>query len=89
MKIKIKKKDQNNGLEWQNANDVKKDIKEILKVLDFPYIFLRRFFVIAHKVQNQGRMPEFGLSLKFSRALGLEPAYVIEVLVKTFRQTWQ
>jgi predicted metallopeptidase len=72
-------------MEWFEAEDVKKDILEILKVLDLPYIQTSRVFCYrstGSKVRAYARtwmMPKI-----FQRALNIEPAYVIEVLSKHY-----
>lgn len=86
MKIKkLKRKSQNNGLEWQNATDVKKDLIRIIKVLDLSYIKPSRIFCYrtnGSKSRSYARIWAFPKI--FQDALELEPAYVIEVLSKHF-----
>jgi len=73
------------NLEWEDADDVKKDILEILSVIDMPYIITSRVFcyrTTGSKVRAYARtwmMPKI-----FQRALNIEPAYVIEVLAKHY-----
>lgn len=72
-------------MEWEEAKDIKKDIKEILKVLDLPYILPSRIFCYrtqGSKSRSYARIWAFPKI--FQRALGLEPAYVIEVLAKHY-----
>jgi predicted metallopeptidase len=72
-------------MDWQDAPDVKKDIIKILKVLDLPYINSERVFcyrTTGSRVRAYARtwaMPKI-----FQKALGIEPAYVIEVLEKYY-----
>lgn len=72
-------------MDWQDAPDVKKDIKEILKILDLSYIDEKRVFcyrTTGSKVRAYARtwaMPKI-----FQKALNIEPAYVIEVLAKHY-----
>ena len=76
-----KSKISSSDLNWEEAMDVKSDIKEILKVLDLPHIIVNRVFCYrtsGSKVRAYARtwaMPKI-----FQHALGIEPAYVIEVL---------
>lgn len=76
---------QNSDLGWEEAADVKKDIKNILQVLDLPHIKIERVFCYrtsGSKVRAYARtwaMPKI-----FQHALGIEPAYVIEVLTKYY-----
>ena len=72
-------------MEWFEADDVKKDILAILKVIDLPHIKTSRIFcyrTTGSKVRAYARtwmMPKI-----FQRALNVEPAYVIEVLSKHY-----
>lgn len=84
MKI-LKSKTKNNGLEWQNAIDVKKDINKVLKVLGLTYVKSSRIFCYrtnGSKSKSYARIWAFPKI--FQNALGLEPAYVIEVLSKHY-----
>lgn len=72
-------------LEWEDAGEVKKDIEEILGVLDFSYIDPHRIFCFrsyGSKSRSYARIWTFPKI--FQRALKLEPAYVIEVLAKYY-----
>lgn len=72
-------------LEWEEAAEVKKDIKEILKVLDFPHINPSRIFCFrsyGSKSRSYARIWTFPKI--FQRALEVAPAYVIEVLAKHY-----
>jgi predicted metallopeptidase len=72
-------------MEWDNAEDVENDLKNVLAVLDLPYIQPGRVFcyrTTGSKVRAYARcwaMPKI-----FQRALGIQPAYVIEVLSKHY-----
>lgn len=72
-------------MEWENAEDVQKDLKNVLAVLDLPYIQLNRIFCYrtkGSKVRAYARtwaMPKI-----FQRALAIQPAYIIEVLSKHY-----
>lgn len=72
-------------MEWEDAQDVENDLKKVLKVLDLPYIQINRVFCYrtkGSKVRAYARtwaMPKI-----FQRALGIQPAYIIEVLAKHY-----
>src|SRR3990167_10232575 len=72
-------------LEWENAPDVKKKIKNILAVLDMPHIKLSNI----HSYRTQGSKSRayariWSMPKIFQHALNLEPNYVIEVLSKYY-----
>lgn len=72
-------------LEWERADDIKRQAEEVLKVLDFPHIKPSRihfFRTNGSKSRSYARiwtMPKI-----FQRVLNIEPVYVIEVLSKYF-----
>ncbi len=72
-------------MEWEQAQDVKKEIVKIIKILDLKYIQPDRVFcyrTTGSKVRAYARtwmMPKI-----FQDALGIPPAYVIEVLEKFY-----
>lgn len=72
-------------LEWEDAEDVKIKIKQILKVLDFPHIKEQNI----HCYRTEGSKSRayariWAMPKIFQRALNLEPHYVIEVLAKYY-----
>ena len=72
-------------MDWQPAEDVKNDIKEILSVLDMPHLQLDRihcYRTSGSKARAYARTWSFPKI--FQKALSIEPAYVIEVLSKHF-----
>jgi predicted metallopeptidase len=72
-------------MEWEEAQDVKDDLTDILKHIDFPYIDLERIFCYrteGSKVRAYARTWAFPKI--FQRALSIQPAYVIEVLSKHY-----
>jgi predicted metallopeptidase len=78
-------KKQKSALGWQEAPDVKKDVRQILSVLDLPYIDSSRIFCYrtnGSKSRSYARIWSFPRI--FQEALGLEPAYVIEVLSRHY-----
>jgi predicted metallopeptidase len=72
-------------MEWNDAEDVKKDLERVLKTIDLPHIDLRKihcFRTTGSKTRAYARTWAFPKI--FQRALGVEPAYVIEVLSKYY-----
>lgn len=72
-------------MEWNDAKDVKKDLEEVLKIIDLPHIDIKRihcFRTTGSKTRAYARTWAFPKI--FQRALGVEPAYVIEVLSKYY-----
>ncbi len=72
-------------MEWEEAEDVKDDIIRILNIIDLPYIDIDRI----HCYRTQGSKTRayartWAYPKIFQRALGIEPAYVIEVLSKFY-----
>lgn len=88
MKFKIQRrkvKTKNSKLEWEDAAEIKRDIKKIIEVLELSYIQPSRIYCFrsyGSKSRSYARIWTFPKI--FQRALGLEPAYVIEVLAKYF-----
>ncbi len=72
-------------LEWQEAKDVKRELIKIVKTLELKYIKTPRIYCYrttggrARAYARTWMMPKI-----FQHALGVEPAYVIEVLSKYF-----
>lgn len=72
-------------LEWEKASEVKKEIEEILEVLDFPHIDPARIFCYrtqGSKSRAYARI--WSMPKIFQAALTIKPAYVIEVLSKYY-----
>lgn len=73
------------NLEWEDAKEIKKDIEEILSVLDMPHIQKERIFCFRTKGSTSRSYARIWAFPKiFQRALLLKPAYVIEVLEKYY-----
>ena len=75
----------NNRLEWEGADEVKQDIKEILNVLNFSHIDISRIFCFrtnGSKSRSYARI--WAMPKIFQTALDIKPAYVIEVLAKYY-----
>lgn len=72
-------------MEWEEAKDVKRDIKHILGVIDLPHVDASRIFCFRTEGSTSRSYARIWAFPKiFQRALDIEPAYVIEVLSKYF-----
>lgn len=72
-------------LEWEEAREVKKDVKHIIDILEFSHINPSRIFCYrtnGSKSRSYARIWAFPKI--FQTALKMEPAYVIEVLAKYY-----
>lgn len=72
-------------MEWEEAEEIKKDIKKILRVIELPHVKHDRIFCFrsqGSKSRAYARIWSFPKI--FQRALIIEPAYVIEVLAKYY-----
>jgi len=73
------------NLEWKEARDVKREINRIVKTLNFSHINTSRIYTYrtqgskARAYARTWMMPKI-----FQHALGIGPAYVIEVLSKYY-----
>ena len=75
----------NAKLEWNDAKEIKKDIANILKVLDFSHIDSSRIFcfrTFGSKSRSYARI--WAMPKIFQRALNIKPAYIIEVLSRYY-----
>ena len=80
-----KLKSQNSKLDWTDAGEIKKDIEQILRTLDFPHIDSSRIFCFrtqGSKSRSYARI--WSMPKIFQRALNIKPAYIIEVLSKYY-----
>ena len=76
---------QNSKLEWETAEEVKKDLEEIVSVLDLPHINVARIFCFrSHGSKSRSYARIWSFPKIFQRALKVKPAYVIEVLSRHF-----
>ncbi len=72
-------------LEWEEAADVKRDLRKIVKTLEFDHVQISRIFCYrtegskARAYARTWMMPKI-----FQHALDIQPAYVIEVLSKYY-----
>jgi predicted metallopeptidase len=72
-------------MEWEEAKDVKKDIKEIVTTLNLSHIKLSRIFCYrSYGSTSRSYARIWSIPKIFQRALDIEPAYVIEVLAKYY-----
>ncbi len=72
-------------MEWEEAPDIKREIEKIIKVIDFSHIKTARVFCFrtyGSKSRSYARI--WAMPKIFQTALGINPAYVIEVLSKHF-----
>ncbi len=72
-------------MEWNDAEDVHKELEQVLKIIDLPYIDINRIYCYrtqGSKVKAYARTWAFPKI--FQRALDVQPAYVIEVLSKHY-----
>ncbi len=72
-------------MEWEEAREVKKDVKHIIDILGFSQLNPSRIFCYR---TNVAKSRSYARILSFPKifltALKTEPAYVIEVLAKYF-----
>ena len=72
-------------MDWEDAKDVQKDLKHVLRAIDLPHIDIKRihcYRTTGSKVRAYART--WGFPKIFQRALNVQPAYVIEVLSKHY-----
>jgi len=73
------------NLTWQKAPEIKKALKEVLGLVELPHVKLSRIYTyrsFGSTSRSYARIWSFPKI--FQDALGLEPAYVIEVLAKYY-----
>ena len=72
-------------MEWSEAKDVKRDIIKIVKTLDLAHIDTSRIFCYRTTGSSSRSYARIWAMHKiFQNALGIQPAYVIEVLAKYY-----
>ncbi len=72
-------------MEWNTAQDVKKDIAHIVKTLDLSHIDLSRVFCYRTQgSKSRAYARTWSFPKIFQRALTQPPAYVIEVLTRYY-----
>lgn len=72
-------------MEWEDAKDVKMDMKKVLRTIDLPHIDLSRI----HCYRTTGSTTRayartWAFPKIFQRALDVQPAYVIEIISKYY-----
>src|ERR1700691_6085272 len=68
-------------MEWEDADDIKKELKDNIKHIDLPYINLDRIHSYrTHGSKTHAYARTWSFPKIFQHALSVEPAYVIEVL---------
>ena len=73
------------NLEWEDAKELKKDVEDLLKVVNLPHVNTSRlFFYRTQGSKSRSYARIWAMPKIFQRALGIKPAYVIEVLSKYF-----
>ena len=82
---KLKFKSQKSKLDWNDAEEVKKDIEKIMQVLDFTHIDSSRIFCFrTNGSKSRAYARIWAMPKIFQRALNIKPAYIIEVLSKYY-----
>ena len=72
-------------MEWEEAKEVKRDIRKILKVIELPHVkHVRIFCYRTQGSKSRAYARIWAFPKIFQQALGIEPAYVIEVLAKYY-----
>lgn len=72
-------------MEWIEARELKKEAEEILRIIDLPHIDLERiFFYRTTGSTSRSYARIWAMPKIFQQALGIKPAYVIEILSKHF-----
>ena len=72
-------------MNWEEANDITKEITHIKATLDLVHIDVSRIFCYrSYGSKARAYARTWGFPKIFQRALGVQPAYVIEVLSKYY-----
>lgn len=72
-------------LNWEEAKELKKEVAKILKIIDLPHINLSQIhFYRTNGSKSRSYARIWAMPKIFQRALGIKPAYVIEVLSRHF-----
>lgn len=72
-------------LEWEEAGDIKREIEHILSKIELSHIDSTRIFCFRSRGSSSRSYARIWSFPKiFQRALGIQPAYVIEVLSKYY-----
>lgn len=72
-------------MEWEKADEVKEQLEHIVQKLNLEYIIPSRIFCFrSHGSKSRSYARIWSFPKIFQTALGIEPAYVIEVLAKYY-----
>ncbi|RJQ37867.1 metallopeptidase [Candidatus Microgenomates bacterium] len=72
-------------MDWEDANEIKKDLEKIVYILGMEYVDVSRIFCYRTRGSKSRAYARIWAMPKiFQRALDLKPAYVIEVLSQYF-----
>ncbi len=72
-------------MEWEEAQEIKKEIKKIVRILNMEHIDTSRIFCYrTHGSKSRSYARIWSMPKIFQRALNIKSAYVIEVLSKHF-----
>lgn len=72
-------------MKWEKAEDIQKELKKILKILDLKHISSERLFCYrSYGATTRAYARIWSMPKIFQDALGIEPAYVIEVVAKKY-----
>lgn len=75
----------NQGMEWTEAADIKKDLEHILKTIEMQHIDLDRVHCYRTTgAQTRAYARTWSFPKIFQKALGVQAAYVIEVVAKRY-----
>ena len=70
-------------LEWEKATDIEDQIEHLVETLPFEHVDTRRIFSYrSHGSSSRSYARIWAFPKIFQDALGIQPAYVIEVLAK-------
>lgn len=73
------------GVDWEKAPDIQKRVKSILHGVDVDWIEEKRIYCFrSYNSKARAKARIWGLSRIFQMALGIKPAYVIEVISEKF-----
>lgn len=72
-------------MEWEKADDVTKELREIIRILELDHLTESRIFCFRTQGSKSRAYARIWAFPKvFQGALNIEPAYVIEVLAKYY-----
>ncbi|HUD44111.1 MAG TPA: putative metallopeptidase [Patescibacteria group bacterium] len=72
-------------MEWEEAEDIKINLQQILNVIELPHVKLDRVFCYrTHGSKARAYARTWGFPKIFQTALDVQPAYVIEVLSRYY-----